>query len=174
MRRFSLNKRLSHDGLAPDEIEVVLIQFEHPDLEAPVRLSTDNSERLSTDPLTYGTRSDWRGADPMTEPFLWIVADALLPSDLEDQPAAAQVTLMNLDSRMIELLRSFRDPATVHMAVVMADTPDLVEAEWSGLQLTGFDADAGEISLQLSREEIEREMFPGARMSRSRFPGLHR
>lgn len=174
MRRLSLNARLARDAVVSAEIEVVLLHIDHPELDEPIRLSTDNTERLSLEPLVYGTRSGWRGADPDSQPFLWIVADAMLPSDLEDQPAQASIVLMNLDSRMIELLRSFRDPATVHMAVVLAATPDLVEAEFADLQLTSFDADAGEISLSLSREEIEREMFPGARMSRARFPGLHR
>lgn len=174
MRRRSLNMRLYQTAPASAEVQVVLLHIEHPELDAPIRLSTDNTERLSVDPLHYGTRSTWRGANPDTEPFLWIVADALLPSDLEDQPSAAQITLMNLGSEIVELLRSFRDPATVHMAVVLASSPDLVEAEWADLQLTGFEADAGEISLSISREEIERELFPGARMSRDRFPGLHR
>lgn len=173
MRRLSLNARLAADAPASAEIEVVLLHVEHPELDAPIRLSTDNTERLSDEPLYYGTRSSWRGANPLTEPFLWVMASALLPSDIEDQPATATVILSNLDSEMITLLRSFTDPATVFMAVVLADSPDVIEAEWE-LELVGFEADAGEISLQLSREEIENELFPGARMSRSRFPGLHK
>ena len=173
MRRLSLNARLALDAPASAEIEAVLLHIEHPDLDAPIRLSTDNTERLSDEPLYYGTRSNWRGADPATEPFLWVMASAVLPSDQEDQPAAATVVLENLDSAMIDLLRGFTDPATVWIAVVLASSPDLIEAEWA-MELVGFEADAGEISLQLSREEIELEMFPAARMSRSRFPGLHK
>lgn len=173
MRRLSLNARMAHDAPASAEIEVVLLHIEHSALSAPIRLSTDNTERLSTEPLYYGTRSTWRGANPVTEPFLWIVASALLPSDQEDQPTAATITLENLDSTMIELLRSINDPATVHMAVVLASSPNVVEAQWT-MELAGFDADAGQIGLQLSREEIELEMFPSGRMSRARFPGLHK
>lgn len=174
MRRLSLNARLALDAPASAEIEVVLIEIDHPELDAPIRLSTDNTERLSDEPLYYGTRSTWRGADPDSDPYLWVAASALLPSDLEDQPAAATVALENLDSRMVELLRSFRDPATIHMAVVLASSPSLVEAEWTDLRLVGADITAGEISLQISREEIENEMFPSGRMSRDRFPGMHR
>lgn len=173
MRRLSLNARIAYDAPVSAEIEAVLLHIEHPELDGPIRLSTDNTERLSSDPLYYGTRSSWRAADPGSEPFLWVVASAVLPSDQEDQPAAATIVLSNLDSAMLELLRSFRDPARVAMAVVLASSPDQIEAEWE-MELTGFDADAGEISLQLSREEIENEMFPAARMSRSRHPGLHR
>ena len=173
MRRLSLNARLAHDAPASAEIEVVLLAIDHPELDAPIRLSTDNTERLSDDPLYYGTRSTWRGADPGSDPYLWVMASALLPSDLEDQPAAATVILENLDARMAQLLRSFLEPATVHMAVVLAASPDLIEAEWTDLRLVGCEITAGEISLQISREEIENEMFPSGRMSRDRFPGMH-
>lgn len=173
MRLVSLNARLAMEAETSAEIEAVLFCIEHPELPAPVRLSTDNTERLSEEPLIYGTRSTWRGADPETEPYLFLLASALLPSDLEDAPASAQIVLENLESEMVALLRSFLSPPTVHMAVVLASSPDLVEAEWSGLQLLGAEIDAGTITLSLSREEIEGEYWPTGRMTRDRFPGLH-
>ena len=174
MRRLSLNARLAPDAPISAEIEVALICVEHPDLPAPIRLSTDNTERLSDEPLYYGTRSTWAGANPLTQPYLWVVASAVLPSDLEDAPAAAQIVLDNLDSQMAAVLRSVTSPPTVRLAVVLASSPNRVEAEWSDLRLVAADIDAGQIVLSLSREEIEQEMFPGGRMSRERFPGLHR
>ncbi|WP_323036259.1 hypothetical protein [Pararhodobacter sp.] len=152
---------------------MALILIEHPELEAPIRLSTDNTERLSTDPLMYGTRSSWRGSNPVTEPFLWIIASAVLPGDAEDAPASAQIALENLDAEMVQLVRSFTDPATISLAVVLAETPDLIEAEWTGLQLVSADITAGEIVLSISRDEVELEPFPPGRMTRLNFPGLH-
>jgi len=172
-RRLSLNARLAQDAEASAEIEVVLILIEHPDLDAPIRLSTDNRDRISDDPLIYGTRSNWAGADPATEPYLWIVASAILPGEAEDAPAAAQIALENLDSEMVELVRSFTDPAAISLAVVMADTPDVVEGEWTSLQLVSADIDAGQIVLSISRDEVEQEAFPPGRMTRLNFPGLH-
>lgn len=173
-RRLSLNARLAQDAHSTAEIFVALIEITHPLLDAPLRLSTDNTERLSDQPLTYGTRSRWRNADPRTEPYLWVVASALLPSDLDDTPASATIALENLDSRMVGLLRSFTDPAEFRIAVVLASSPDLVEAEYSGLQLVSAEMSAGEILIEISRDEIELEPFPAGRMSQMRFPGLHR
>lgn len=174
MRQLSLNARMAQDELATEEIEVVLFEIQHDDLEdGPIRLSTDNAELISEDPRIYGTRSTWRGADPDTQPFLWIVASALLPSDQEDTPAAAQVVLENLDIEMTTLLRSFRTPATVNIAVVLAGTPDVIELEYLGLDLLSADITDTEIQLSLSRDEIELEPFPAGRMTRDRFPGLH-
>lgn len=173
MRRVSLNARLAQDAVATDEIYVVLLEILHPDLERPLRLSTDNTERLSIAPLYYGTRSTWRGADPVEDPYLWVVASTLLPSDVEDSPATGTLILENLDKEMVTIVRSFTDIATINMAVVLASSPDLVEVEYLGLEILSADITAGEISLRFSREEIEQEYFPGGRMSRDRFPGLH-
>lgn len=173
MRRLSLNARLALENPSSAQIEIVLMTVTHPDLPSPIRLSTDNTERLSETPKMYGTRSTWRGADPLTEPYLWIVASAVLPSDLEDAPATAQIAVENLDSGIARLLRSFSTPATVAMAVVLASSPDVIEQEWDGLQMLSADISATEIMLSLSREEIEAEAFPGGRMTRDRFPGLH-
>lgn len=173
MRRISLNARLAHEAPASADPEVALFVIEHPELPVPIRLSTDNTERLSTDPVTYGTRSTWRGANPITDPYLWVIASTVLPGDSDETPAAATLILENLDSEMVELVRSFTDPATIHVAVVLASTPDLIEAEWSELMLMSSDINAGEITLSISRDEIELEPFPSGRMTRNRFPGLH-
>lgn len=174
MRRVSLNARLSQDAEASDEIHAVLFEIEHPDLIAPILLSTDNTERLSDEPLYYGTRSLWRSQNGRAREFLWIVASTLLPSDLDDAPAAATIILENLDRSMAELIRSFTDPATIHMAAVLASSPDLVEAEYTDLLLTSAEITAGEITLSVSREEIESEYVPGGRMTAQAFPGMHR
>ncbi|MFV0301558.1 MAG: hypothetical protein ACK5IP_11880, partial [Paracoccus sp. (in: a-proteobacteria)] len=75
--------------------------------------------------------------------------------------------------RMVQIIRSFTEPATVSIAVVLASSPNVVEAEWTGLQITSADITAGEIVLTLSRDEIEMEPFPAGRMTKHRFPGLH-
>ena len=50
MRRVSLNARLAREAGSTAAIEAALFEITHPDLEAPIRLSTDNTERLSDDP----------------------------------------------------------------------------------------------------------------------------
>lgn len=173
MRRLSLNARQMLDSASTSEFEVVLFEITHPDLPASIRLSTDNTERLTSEPLTYGTRSTWRGANPVSQPFLFVIASTMVPSDLEDAPAAGSLVLEALDRELVRLVRSFTTRATLHMAVVLASSPDLVEAEWADMQILSAEINAGEVSLSFSREEIENEMYPCGRMTRSRFPGLH-
>ena len=172
MRLVSLNARKAQDAAMSPEVEVALIEISHPDLEAPIRLSSDSTVRLSSDPLSYGTRSNWRGADPETEPFLFVLISTVLPGEAEDAPASAQLVLQALDARMAEVLRAVTTPAEVALAVVLAGTPDVIEQEWTGLQLTGAEGGAATVTLSLSREEIELEPFPSTRMTRRNFPGL--
>lgn len=174
MRRVSLNARRAHDAQSTDEVEVALIMIEHPSLDAPVRLSTDPTSRLSVEPLMYGTRSSWMGSNPLAEPFLFVLASAELPSDLEDAPAAASIVVENVDSDIAELMRSFTDRPTVHLAVVMASSPDLVEVAFHGMVMTGSSGSANEISIEVSRAPIEEESVPMDRFTKDRFPGMFR
>ncbi|WP_283177495.1 hypothetical protein [Gemmobacter sp. 24YEA27] len=173
MRRLSLNARMAQDAPATGEIEVALFRISHPELAAPILLSTDNTERLQVDPEIYGTRSSWGGANPVTEPFLWIIASAVLPGDADDAPATAQIVLENLDSAMVELVLSVTTPPDIDIAIVLASSPDLIEEEHIGLQVISADINAGEIVLSLSRENTDLEPFPPGRLTKLRFPGLH-
>lgn len=173
MRRISLNARLAIESSAPEELEIALFRISHPELEAPLRFSTDNTERLQDDPEIYGTRSTWGGANPVSEPFLWVIASAVLPGDAEDASATAQIVLENLDSEMVELVRSVTTPPDIDIAIVLESSPDLIEEEHLGLQIVSCDVNAGEIVLSITRENTDLEPFPPGRLTKLRFPGLH-
>lgn len=171
-RIVSLNARLSHDADYSGEIEVVLVKITHPALPKPVRLSTDPTVRLSTEPLMYGTRSTWLTDDG--SPFLFVLMGTAVPGDQEDAPQAGTLILQNVDHRMIDVLRSTTELATVDMAVVLASDPDLVEWSWEGLKLMSFEGDAARITLSITRDPLQAEPWPAGRMTKERFPGLHR
>ncbi|APX21320.1 hypothetical protein [Salipiger profundus] len=174
MRRVSINARRAFDAELSGEVEVALFRFEHASLAQPILLSTDPTTRLSTDPLIYGTRSAWMGADPATEPYLFVLASAEIPGDQEDAPAAATIVLENVTNEIAAQLRAIRTRATVHMAVVLASTPDVVEVEFRHHKMISAEGDAAEVSISMSRQPIEEEYAPMDRMTRDRFPGLHR
>ncbi|WP_029061331.1 hypothetical protein [Labrenzia sp. DG1229] len=174
MRRVSFNQRISFEEHSTDEVEVMLFHIEHPEISEPVRLSTDPGERLSVDPLAYGTRSTFNGANPVTQPYFFVLVSADLPSDQEDAPAEAAIVLENVTKGIADELQSVTTQATVHMAIVLASSPNLIEAEFRNLKLVRAEGDASEITLSFSRQPIEEESFPAARMTKQRFPGLHR
>ncbi len=172
MRRISLNARIAQEKGSTAELYAALFEITHPTLPKPIRLTSDNAERISKEPYVMGARSNWRGANPITEPFLWIAVSVLQPGDQDDAPAAMTLVLENIDDKLTKLLRSFIDFATISMAIVLADTPNNIEAEWTGMDLTTSTITGGEVSLQFSREAIEDESFPPGRMTRFSFPGL--
>ena len=174
MRRLSLNQRLSIEETSSDEVEVALFHIEHEALDAPVRLSTDPSERLTYDPLTYGTRSTFNGANPAYQPFQFVLVSTDLPSDLEEAPAEVSLVLENVTKGIADELQSVTSQATVHMALVLASSPNHIEAEYRDLKLVRAEGDASETTLYMSRQPVEEESFPVARMTKHRFPGLHR
>ena len=174
MRRVSLNMRQSLEAVGSDEVEVALMYITHPLIEEPVRLSTDNTVRLSDEPLMYGTRSTWMGSNPDTEPFLFVLVDTILPSDLEDAPAAGNLLIENVDNDIAKVLRSFTDLATLHIAVVLASSPSQLELEYRDLTITNAEIDAGTIRLDFSRQNTDDERYPSGRFTKDRFPGLHR
>ena len=172
MRRVSLTQRAALEDPHSAEVEVVLMQFEHPSLSAPLRLSTDPTERISAEPLTYGTRSSWNGADPEEAPYLFVLASAEVPGDQEEGAAPAALVLENLDASIGELLTSFTDRATVHLAIALASTPDVIEAEFRDLKLVAASGTEAEIVLSVTRAPIEDESVPSVRMTPTLFPGL--
>lgn len=169
MSRVAIEAR---EGQSSDEIEIALFQIEHDTLDAPVRIASGWTDRLSADPLMYGVRSAWLGANPVTEPFLYVLMSAEIPGDMEEAPASAAIVLDNVDRSIGDVLRSVTDRATVHMAVVLASDPDTPELEVHDLKLMEANGANGEHTLTISREPIEAESIPADRMTRDRFPGL--
>jgi hypothetical protein len=171
-RLLSLNARTSLDAQATVELQVCLFKITHPALDAPVRLSSDDTHCLSVDPLMFGTYSTWLTDD--NSPFLCVLVSAQVPGDKEDEPAAAALVLENVDNSVAQMLRSTTARATVDMAVVLASSPNLIEQEFLGMRLMSVEGNASEVTLNISREPIHSEPWPAGRMTRQRFPGLHR
>lgn len=172
MRLISMNARLALDAAATDEIEIGLIRITHPDIAEVVRLSTDPTERITTEPLVYGTHSTWLTSDG--SPFLFCLVSLAVPGDQDDSPPQASLVFENVDNDVAALLRSVTDRATVDIAVVLASSPNVVEAEFLGFKLVSASGDASSVTLSISLDPVTAEPWPKGRMTRQRFPGLHR
>lgn len=177
MRIVSFNARAMQDAQSTDELEVVLVVITHPLIPAPVRLSSDTgTERLSDEPPTYGTVSTWHPEDPEDETesqFLFIMMGAQVPDETDTDPASGQLVLEILDSDIAKILTSTIEQATVHMAIVLASSPTIIEHEFLGMKLVSADGDSGQVALSFSRDPIENESYPTARTTKERFPGMH-
>lgn len=174
MRNISLAARTALRDASSAEVEIVLIMIHHADLAKPIRLSSDPTETISEDPVMYGTRSTWQTPAPSNDPFLAVPISTRMPSDLDDAPASANLVIDLVDEEILSTLRSFRGQATADIAVVLSSDTNSPEVAYYGLMVTSFSADTGEVTVFFDRQPIEDEPHPADRMTRERFPALHR
>lgn len=171
-RLVPLNMRLADEAISLDALEILLIIIDHPLMDEPLRLASSWTVRLQNKPVTYGVRSTWRTGDG--KPFLFVLINAIVPDEVGDAPAAANLMIEVFDDETGPMLLSTTEPATVHMALVLASDPDTPEREWLDLELVGSEIADGDMTLDLSKEPRTDEPFPWRRFSRHGYPGQHR
>ena len=164
---YSITARTAFNAPVTEEVGVVLAKITHPLLDEPVYLSSDPTERLSTDPLLYGTR---RGG----QDWLFVLMGAIVPDDQKDTPPRASLVFDNVTREVVDQLRSIITPVSVDLTVVLASDPESVEAQCTDLKGVKASGSANQITLEISREPFTDEPWPSGRMTYERFPGLHR
>jgi hypothetical protein len=165
MRTVSLTMRAAMNAQETGEIPVVLLTITHPDLATPIRLSSDPTTRITTDPLVYGTVS--RG-----QSFQFLPFSVVLPDDKDEAPPSAHLVVDNIDRELIALIRSTSSPATVAMEMVLASAPDSVEILFPELDLVSAEYDQVAVNIGLAIDALLTEPYPAGAMNPSGFPGL--
>jgi hypothetical protein len=147
------------------EVIICLLTITHEEIAEPIYLSSDATERLSADPLIYGTTS--RGNQHLYLPF-----EFTLPDDKSDSPPRVLLTMDNTDRSLIELLRSISTPADVLVEIVLASDLNQVELEMPSLQLGDVTIGEGSISASLVADTLINEPYPAGLFTPGSFPGL--
>lgn len=148
-----------------DEVVICLLTVTHPDLGAPIYLSSDPTERISLDPLIYATIS-------RTQEYLYLPFDFTLPEDKSDSPPRIQLSMDNTDRSLVTLLRSISSPATILVELVLASTPNDVEIAMPSLELSDVTIDQGRITATLVADSLINEPHPARLFTPGAFPGL--
>ncbi len=148
-----------------DEVVICLLTITHAEMAAPVRLSSDPTERIADNPVTYATTS--RG-----EIFLFLPFQFTLPSDQNDVPPRVAISLDNADRALIGLLRTVSSPLQVKVEIVLGSSPDEVEVDLPIMQLSEVDYTAEGVRANLVIDGMQTEPFPSGHFDRGRFPGL--
>lgn len=136
------------------EVFLVLLTFTHPSMTT-VRLVNNTVNLVS------------RGQTYIGFPF-----DLSLPSDLSEQLPEVQLSISNVDRRLIDELRAIESPMTVTLEVVTATAPDTVEVGPYVFDMTTVSYDAERVSATLGYEPILNEPFPAASFTPQLFPQL--
>jgi hypothetical protein len=164
-RSVSMTFRAAMNAQETGEIPVALLTITHPDLDDPIYISGDPTERLTTDPLVYGTTS--RSND-----YLFIPFRLNLPDDHDETAPQASIEISNVMREHISLMRSIVLPAVVKMEIVLASDPDEVEITFPAFEITKVDYDANVMTMSLSMDPLITEPFPGHSFTPADFPGL--
>lgn len=144
--------------MAQDTAEVFIpcLTIAHPDLDAPILLA------YNTEPVvrTAGT-------------FLPYPFQINLPPQSDEETATVQLTVDNTDLAVNEKLRTLQGRPEVTLEVVLASSPNVVEAGPFPMQLQGIVADAGSIQGTLGQEDdIFSQQVPGVLYLPTNSPGL--
>ena len=138
-----------------EEVFIVLLTIEHPDMEDTLYFTLDAVNTIS------------RGNTYLALPF-----ELTPPEESPDQPPVAKLVLDNVDRQIVYLLRSISSPLTVKFEVVLSSDPDMVEAVWEGFQLRNIKYDALTIQGDLTLENFLQEPYPSGVFCPAWFPGL--
>jgi hypothetical protein len=148
-----------------DEVIICLLTITHPDLDAPIYLSSDPTVRISDVPLVYATES--RGNDYLFLPF-----EFTLPDDKSDSPPRVLLTMDNVERTLVSILRSVSTPADVLMEIILASSPDDIELDLPPLQLGTVNIGEQQISVELVADGLINEPFPAGLFTPGAFAGL--
>ena len=164
-RVISLDFRNALFAQESGEVVIFLLTITHDELEDPIYLTTDATERKSTDPLVYRTMS--RGIE-----FLYAGIQVTLPDEQDKSAPVSKLTISNLDRRMIPLARSVSTPPSVMVEAVLASAPDDVEMTWPAFDMSMLTYDAAFLEFDLTIDAMVTEPYPGGTFSPAYFPGL--
>jgi hypothetical protein len=96
-----------------------------------------------------------------------------LPAEQDDgAPQQVRLRIDNVDRAIVEGIRLLTGPPTVTLTVVLAATPDTIEAGPFVMTLRDTEYDALEVSGALASDDILGDSFPQHAFSASNHPGL--
>ena len=154
-RSLSLAARRAVNAQETAEVFLLLLTLDHPDLAEPIRV-VNNLEPIIS-----------RGHSFVAYPF-----EIALPDEDPDTVARVTLRIDNVDREIVRSLRSITSPLSVSLEVVMAASPDTVEAGPFNMTLAAAEYDALTVTGELAFEDVLNEPFPGHSYVPGEYPGI--
>lgn len=138
-----------------DKVWLMLLEITHATLTTPIRV-VNNNEDIVSNGNTY----------------LKAAFDMPLPDEIDESPSV-QIVIDNVDRLIVDSARSISSPATVTLSVVLADTPNVIEAGPFLMQLVRVSYDKLKVTGTLIYEDILNDQFPAQTFNTARYPGIY-
>ncbi len=138
-----------------DEVFLVLLEVDHPNLMTPLRFVNDSQDITSNMELYTAF------------PF-----EVQLPDDQEGREPRAELRIDNVSRELIDEIRSINDAFTVILSVILASSPNVIE--WGPLEFIsqGVVYDANQITFSIIYSVFAEEPFPYQVFDTINFPGM--
>lgn len=138
-------------------IFLILLTLMHGSLAEPIRVTSDSVPTHS------------RGQNFVPYPF-----DLRLPDDLENRAPRATLTIDAVDATILRAIEDLPDAPHVLMEIVLAQTPDTVEAAFPDFRLSHIRYSAQKIEGVLTLEDFTAEPYPSQMFTPGLFPAIFR
>lgn len=138
-----------------DQIYLLLLTIDHADLAAPIRVVNNYADVVSSGDTYTGM------------PF-----EITLPPDNDESLSSAQLSIQNVDRQIVQAVRDIDSAPTVTLSVVLAASPNTIEAGPYEMTLRDVSYDALVVTGSLSVEDMMNEPYPGDFFTPGEFPGL--
>jgi len=173
-RPFYLDVRTAEDAPNHDKLAIALIVLRSDGLDKPLRVSSDNTKRLSAEPLIYGTRSTWQTDREDGGPVDYLFISMLVrpPGDPDGGLPTASITIIDGDGAIRKQLRSARGEVLADMAVVMNSDLDTPVEFWTGMRLSDAKGQGSFLTFDFGAYPVLEELYCCVRMTRDQCPCL--
>lgn len=136
--------------------------------EAFLQLLTITHPQITTTRMVSNTQ-DVTSRGNLYIGFPFVLA---LPPDVADEEPSLQLSISNVDRRLVDELRSIKDPMLVTLEIVSATSPDVVEVGPFDFELLGARINKDLITGTLSADPLLHEPYPAGTFNPKDFPGL--
>lgn len=136
-------------------LPLALLEIDHDDLPVPIRVVNDKQSITSNG-----------------EEYAAYRFDVILPDSNEDSPPRAKIRIDNVSREIAESVRSISSPPSVTIRIIRRETPNIIEAEFTGMRLRRVPYDALSVEGELEFEDLTREPFPAYTFNPANYRGI--
>lgn len=132
-----------------------------------IRLADNYTGRLSetADDIVYGVTS--RGNQ-----YIFLPLRISLPTEDQSSAPRVSITINDVTRYLTPIIRGIVGAPSVTLELVLASTPDTVEATFPGFLMSSITYNQDSVSAELSVESLTAEPFPAHTITPSYFPGI--
>jgi hypothetical protein len=154
-RNISNTARIAINAPQTDQVFLVILTIDHPDLSSPMRVVNNKQSVISNGETYIAT------------------AFSFIPPAQEDGVISnSQLSIDNVDRLMVQVIRTISSPADISASIILADSPDVVEAGPWDFKLRDVTYNRETVSGELVYASYLRDNLGTIKYKNINFPGL--